>query len=61
MKNVNACHENNSARKICHLVHLLMFVIAGNPDFQISFWNHRKLSALHAIIWFLDALSCEYK
>ena len=50
MQNVNACRANNSARKRFHLLYLLMYVITANPDFQISFWNHRKLSALHSII-----------
>lgn len=48
MKNVNACHANNSARKRFRLLYLLMYVITANPDFQISFWNHRMLPALRS-------------
>lgn len=61
MKNLKYCHANNSARKRFHLLYLIMYIITANPDFQISFWHHRKLSAVHSAVWLLNALSCEHK
>lgn len=50
IKNMNACHANNSARKRFHLLYLLMYVITANPDFHIAYYYSKSLGALHPVI-----------